>query len=293
MKFTRIIISFIISLCVILSSFTAYAYNAEYLDPAKWVNSDTHTNSINKTSVFGQLVGEYSYFVDSDDSCIYVSFSVSEDNIDTNDDVQIGFLVTNDKDEYDFTVDASSKISSLVDLSDKFSAHASFETLSSHNGTYTVALNIHNGSKSNLVSVFFATKARYSINGLTNILVQPLETTKNTTTKKQTTKKSISDKKKSDNKKSTKATTQRSTKYYNPNPTSPSHSSASDDEIDAVQSTTIVDNTHSVPKMYSSSYTVGLVAGCVLGTAGLMFLLFGIFAKKKSNDDSVNDDDLI
>lgn len=291
MKFVKIVLSVIITLSVLITSIVAFAYDAEYLDPAKWMNCDSENITINQTSVFGQLVGKYSYLVDNDDSCLYITFAVQEDNIDSNDDVKIGFVVDSGVEEYEFSVDANGEIVSNVDLKDKFVAHSRFETYSSNNGSYTVALNINNGSKLNYITVYFMTKARYTIDGLDNIMIKTPEKSKSTTK----TKKAISTTKKKNKpttKKSTtkKHTTQKATKYYNPNPTQPANNTVADEEDVVADSTTIVDNTPNVSQMYSKSYTMGIIGASVLGTVGFMLVLFGLISKSKKKEDTDLDD---
>lgn len=288
MKFLKIFLSVFASAVILLVSNTAFAYNAEYLDPARWLNKDVASHSINQKGMYGTLKGKCSYYVDNDDMCFYINLSIEEGNIETNDDVKIGFIVNSGKESYEFNVDANGDITSFVDVSDKFVAYSNFETNTLNNGTYIVALCIKDASKPSYISTYVLTKGKYVIDSLSDIEVKKAEkitqttaikTTKKSTkqtTKQTTTKKAVKNKSK-----------QASTKYYNQNPTSPNvQQGIEDEDIIEPNSTTIVDNTPNVSKMYSSSYTIGIVAASVLFTIGFMLFLFGLLARKSKDKDN-------
>lgn len=269
----------------IMPCFSAYAYNADYMDYQKWINNkNTIQKSVNKTSSFGTLKGNVFYYIDNKDSCIYYCFDVSEPNIDSNSDVSIEFEVKNSTESFNFAVDENGMYQVSDGSNDVFDVYTSFTTDKRHNGIYVVALDIHNGSNENTVSAIFHTVARYRIDDIENISVIVPTTTKpqHTTTKKSTTKSSSKPKSNS----SGRTTKAKTTKYYNPNPTYPSESKrAVDGEDEAVSSNTL-EYTDTSSKATINKHSLWLIIpGIILATAGVMLIIFMLLSKNNKYKD--------
>lgn len=291
-----------ILICLLIIAFTiatplcSFAYNADYLDHQKWSNNDNVINrSINNKSAFGTLKGDVRYYVDNYDNCLYVCFDVTEQNIFTNDDVSIEFKVKNSDERYSFSVNENGIYQMQDGVLDNFTAYSNFETGTNNTGVYVVALDIHNGSKVNYVDMVFHTVAKYDLSSIGTIsVIVPTTTKASKTTKAKATKAKSKAKGKSSSK-SNRAVKQKTTKYYNPNPTYPTKASNSVEvEEETTFNNTVKYSVENNEKVISKNSSWLLIASAIIGTVGVMLVIFGIvfkFIKSKENEDEDKDKD--
>lgn len=292
----------------------ANAYNDDYLDRVKWENnSNISSISFIRESIAGSASINFNYAIDSNEYAFYVYINVSEDSI-TEDahEVSVGFQITNEDEQYNFSVDSDGETDYLGNDNLYFNVASNFNSYpATHSGDYIVAIDINNGYDDNLVSISL------NINGRIYSVAQDLyvpapkesdysETTtgKNKTTVKNTKQKSTSKSTKDAKTSTAKSTTEKSTKFYNnkvfttQNASSYSDNSSNTDEQTATTKPIIAVEQNAFSKSntrLTTSSKIILSVAVALGVTGIILILLSSLLKDKKTkgreeNDAENED---
>lgn len=278
--------------CLILANTVpCFALNANYLDESKWV-ADSKTTTLlldGKTSVNNTLDGVFKYYVDNENYCLYMYFSITESSItESNNLVKISATVNTSAYEYKFSIDENGICDSLSEEENIFTVQQNFST-TSNGGIFIAGFQFSNKSQSTVDIDLYINSHKYSI--IDGIIMEPVATTTTAKSKKSSsTKSSKTTKKATAKSNNAKVSTTQTTKFSgvaettsaiakSSAATNQSENDTSTSESDINDSET-VQMTQSKAKL-SPTAKVLLITSATICAAGLIFLLLALIAKFK------------
>lgn len=272
----------------------ALAYNQDYLQSEKWVaNKNVQTSGIDIEGDNGVLKGSVQYFLDEREYCIYLNFSFSEDNISPDACIKFSFKVTDGTETYQFEVDENGMCDSTGQENELFTVASNFSTYTEFNGSYIIAMDIHNGSPENYITVHISVNGhKYLImKNVPMVLFQETEPAKTTAVKTKTsaTRRETSTKSTTtaQNKKDTAAAKTTTTKFYAPIVIDKETTTAANptEYVSDTDSTENMTHYNKEPTVeITTASKIWLVSGIGIAVIGMAFILTAKFRKDKKEN---------
>ncbi len=283
-------------LLVLVPAITANAMNYDYLQREKWISdSKIISEPVNNSSGEYEIYGDFKYYIDEDNFCIYNYFSLSGNNLyEDNEEVRISYTITLPKDIYKFEVDKNGIITET-----SYEAERSFDVktvFNSADGVYIVALQYKYPKNEEVAAIeigFYDGVRKYSINEKP-LYIEYFPNSKSTENKESTTKKSKTTTKKNSSKQGT-TKKQQTTKYslsgrYSQSSEGktqfePSGNYTSEGSVESNSESTDESLSDALPTKHMSLASKAAAIGAgILAFAGVGLLIGSSFIKDKKKD---------
>lgn len=296
---------------LMLSCMPVYGAEKSYFQPETWINNpDIYSENISKKSNSYKLDGVFKYYFDAQNNIFYTYFSITESTLSEDRcDIRLVYTVDNVFDTYSFSIDAEGICDTSYISNDYFTVEQIFSTYrDSCSGLYISSIMINDGCTHNDISIKIyvnghiykiaenipldkmtekkaVSQSELAESTVSSTSARDKKTSKTTTAKKKTT---------------TKAKTTGATKFqYNSKASKYSSATSSENNTVPVGTTAVAEisqqEEHEEEKgSLTHSAKVCCIAAGVFASAGILFLLAGVFTKsaKAKKDKSDNEEQI-